>query len=235
VKTSDFKQFGIIGSAAVLAFVILVACNPALAGKPDPTEAADLASVGEVRPNAIDLKVSMERPRADQILALPAVIRLRVAEKAHLTVMYLTLNGDALVLLPNRDMPQSLLQPGSDYTLFGPDSKVKLKESDTAKGGKLVLYVSSIPFRPEPLSTMSEEPYVRIPLSAEKQRKVLIEKIETLAKAPGFNRKIVSLTNGEQKSAPLDLMGLPPDVKTTKPVGVTGVQGEKTKIPDSKE
>jgi hypothetical protein len=130
-------------------------------------------------------------------------------------------------------MPDSLVEPGKDYTLFGPESPVNLKETDTAKDAKLVFYLSSVPFTPEPLSIPSGELFLRIPRSAEKERGILIQKVEALAKTPGFNRKVVALKNGAQKSTALDLMGLPTDVKTAKPVGITGVQGLKTKILDS--
>jgi hypothetical protein len=153
-----------------------------------------------------------------------------VSEKAYLTVIYLSSNGDAIVLLPSRDMPDSLLQPGTEYTLFGAGSPIKLKEIDKARDAKIAFYVTSVPFEPEPLALPSGEPFLRIPASAVDQMGILAKKLEAIGKAPGFNRKVMALKDGVLKSAALDLMGLPTDVRTGEPVGVTGVQGLKSKI-----
>lgn len=235
MRTRDLIGHGLVGYAITLCIVMALGPGFSHATKPDPSAGSGaLASLGQIGPEAIDLKVWTEKPKSVKAdSGTPAVIRVNVSKKAYLTVVYLSSNGDAIVLLPNRDTPDSLIQPGQDYTLFGPESPVRLKETDKAKDAKLVLYLSSVPFKQDPLSVPSGEPFLKIPQSAVQERGILIEKIDALAKAPGFNRKVVALKNGAQKNAPLDLMGLPTDVKTAKPVGVTGVQGLKTKILES--
>lgn len=190
-----------------------------------------LLSVGQAGAKAVDLKVWTDKAKDDQAkLGAPAVVRVKASEKAYLTSIYVSPNGDAIVLLPNRDLEDSLILPDKEYTLFGPECQVKLKESDTAKDAKIVFYVSSMPLKTDGLTIPPGEPFIRIPQSSTDQIKILTERLEALAKDPGFNRKVLALNSGEKKASRLDLMGLPTDVKSAKPMGVTGVQGLKTKI-----
>ena len=73
---------------------------------------------------------------------------------------------------------------------------------------------------------------MRIPGSAAKKMQTLGKILESFAKDPTFNRKVLSLKDEGKKGLRLELMDLPPDVTSTKPIGVTGAPGQKRKIPE---
>jgi len=225
----------VIGHVIVIVAIGLLVPTLGLAAAGDSGGGVNkLLSVGQAGAKAVDLKVWTEKATPDQAKAgMPAVVRVKAAEKAYLTSIYISPNGDAIILLPNKDSGENVLVPNKEYTLFGPESEIKLKQSDTAKDAKIVFYVTSKPLKTDRLTLPPGESFIRIPQSATEEMKILTEKLESLSKDPGFNRKALALKDGEKKESRLDLMGLPTDVRSARPMGVTGVQGLKTKILDA--
>jgi hypothetical protein len=220
----------------VLAIVALLALVPdlGLASNGESEETANHPlSLGQAGPKAINLEVWTEKARSNEAKSgIPAVVHVKSSGKAYLTAIYLAPNGDAIVLIPNRDMPNSPILPDKEYTLFGPESQVRLKQTDIAREAKIVFYLSSTPLRLDDLRIPSGEAFMRIPGSAAKEMQTLGKILESFTKDPTFNRKVLSLMDQGKKGLRLELMGLPPDVTSTKPIGVTGAPGQKSKIPE---
>lgn len=221
----------LLAMAALLAFVPVLG----IASDTDSEQAPNHPlSIGQAGPKAIDLQVWTEKAETDPVKSgIPEVVHVKSSGKAFLTAIYLSPNGDAIVLLPNRDMPDSSILPDKEYTLFGPESPARLKQTDIAKDAKIIFYLSLTPLRIDDLHIPPGEPFKRISGSAAKDMQALGNILEALAKDPTFNRKVLSLKGENKKGLRLELMDLPPDVTSTKPIGVTGAPGQKPKIPES--
>jgi hypothetical protein len=191
-------------------------------------------SVVQAGPKAIDLKVWAEKAEGDSAKeGTPVLARVKASDKGYLTAIFIAPNGDAIVLLPNKDMPVCLIVPEKDYTFFGPDSHVMLEQSELIQGAKINFYLSSSPLPIGELRIPPGEMFMRIAKSASKEMLALSKALERLAKDPTFNRQELSLRGPDKKGLRLELMDLPPDVTSTKPIGVTGAPGLKDKMPES--
>jgi len=232
VKTYEFLSARIIACLIIIYMCTAVGPSSAVSATGDPPQGGHkVLAVGQAGEKAIDLKVWTQKAKDDKSHeGIPAVVRVRASEKAYLTSIYISPQGDAIILLPNKDSEESVLMPDQEYTLFGPESRIKLKESDTGKNASIVFFVSSAPFMLDSLKSAPGDSFIRIPQSSVEEMKILTERLEALSKDPGFNRKVLVLAGGAKKDSRLDLMGLPTDVKSAKPMGVTGVQGLKNKL-----
>jgi len=228
-------QLSAVGRCGGLVFVLVAMfLFSSTAGAADSAEIThQLLSAGQSVPTSENLKVWTETAGPDLAKAgIPAIVRVKSAEKAYLTAVYLSASGDAIVLLPNRDTPAVLMQPNTEYTLFGPASQLKLAESEISKSAKIVFFLSSTPLEIDPSRIPATENFVRISKSSSADMSALGNKLETLAKSPAFNMKVLALSDNPRKGSRLDLMGLPADATSAKPTGVTGVSGLKSKIID---
>lgn len=232
MKTYAFPSARIIACLIIIGIFSAWVPSFAVSATADPNQTSSkLLSVGKPGEKAIDLKVWTQKPKdkkADE--GIPAVVRVKASEKGYLTSIYVSPSGDTIILLPNKDSEESVLLPDKEYTLFGPESRIKLKESDSGTNASIVFFVSSAPLSIDTLKPAPGDSFIRIPQSAVQEMNALIEKLEALSKDPKFNRKVLALANSGKKDSRLDLMGLPTDVKSAKPMGVTGVQGLKNKL-----
>jgi hypothetical protein len=192
-----------------------------------------LFTPGQPGPKAVDLKVWTERAGDPAKPEGPTTIKVKVSEKAYLTAVYVNGNGDAIILFPNKEAADNLLLPDKEYTLFGGDSKIRLAVTDERKDARIAFYVSAKPVDLAPLAVADGDVCIRVAGSSVQDMEVLAKKIAGVIADEKFNRKIVSLDSGNAKKPSLGLMGLPTDAKSTRPMGVTGVQGVKDKILDS--
>jgi len=198
-----------------------------------PGQANNLLSVGQIGSKAIDLKVWTEKPAAGTDNSEPLVVRLKTGAEAYMAAVYVSPSGEAIVLFPNKETPDSRALPGKEYTLLGPDSKLKLSVSDKTGRGKIAFYVSSKPLQLAPLKIPEGEVCVKIPASSAKDIETLVQKLEAMSQGEGFNRMVLELKTPAGKKVSLGLMGLPTEAKSGKPQPVTGVQGLKDKILES--
>ena len=204
-----------------------------------PAAAADDAhpvqkwlSIGQPGTKAIELTVWAESPEGKEIKAGdPVVIHLKSAKKGYVTALYVSPMGDTTVLFPNKANPNNLVESGKQYTLFKPDSGVKLALGDQTKDARIVFYASDKPLDLAPLKIAEGESWLSVPMTAKQDMDVLVKKIEALTKDEGFNKQVLALKSGGKKG--VSLMGLPVNVKSSKPEGIAGVQGAKTKVGDS--
>ncbi|MBM3301965.1 MAG: DUF4384 domain-containing protein [Deltaproteobacteria bacterium] len=157
----------------------------------------------------------------------PVVVKVKLAKKAYVTALCVSPNGDAVVLFPNRQNPNNLLEADKEYVVFRPDSGVKLMFTEQATDAKVVFYVSETPLDLSPLAIAEGEAYLSLPSAAKKEREILATKIKALAKDETFNTKVLAFNGGKKGS--LSLMGLPRAVKSSRPEGIVGIQGAKDK------
>jgi len=191
-------------------------------------------SIGKVGPKAIDLKIWADEPTAGKFKSGdPIVIHMKCAQKAYVTAVYISSRGDAVVLFPNRETPDNLVEAGKEYTLFGPASGIKLKFSRKTKRAKIVFYASVKPFKLDPLKIAKGEAFLAIPHSSTKELRILTKKIEDFAKDDTFTRKVLALKRAGKGKGSINLMGLPMRIRSSRPESIAGVQGLKKRIPGS--
>jgi len=207
------------------------------AAGPEPDPAAALLSTGKVGPGAIDVKISAERQAAGEGQEKDhTVVRLQVPKKVYVSAAYISPSGEVTVVFPSKEAPESVLEPGKEYTLFGTGSSLRIKHvGKPEEKAKLVFFVSSKPLSLDPLKVPEDKPFLSIPQTDEALMKILTKKIEELSKTKGFNRKVIALDPGAKLSVRMDLMGLPKAIKGRKPTDVLGVQGEKDEAPTGED
>jgi hypothetical protein len=220
---------GIAGTIVLLGFISL-GCNSALAAsEPAPPAAGELLTVGTAGPKAIGLTITTDRSEGHVFRPGDSLtVHAKTDRRAYLTAIYVSSKGDAIILFPNHQSPDSLLLPGKDYTLFGESTSIKLKVSDTMKEGRIAFFASPSPLSLESVGAYSETlPCIRIPAAARDRLAVLKRMLETASKEEGFNRVVLALKGGGGEGLSLNLMGLPGTVQSEQPETVTGVQGMK--------
>lgn len=214
--------FGLL--AACLEFVVSSPCLTAEAVAADL--GLNLASIGKIGPDAINLKVAMGHPGGTELKdGDPIEIRVRASKKAYITVLYVSSRGDVIVIFPNEAMTDNLILPGKEYSLFGPDTNFVVKFSEKARDAKLIFYAASKPVALDPLEIPQGRSCIFIPRDDASGMRILADKLRTMAKDPGFNKTVLAFKDQDKKGLSLKLMGLPRKVRTTKPENVTGVQG----------
>ncbi|MFH0823822.1 MAG: hypothetical protein V2B18_13820 [Pseudomonadota bacterium] len=217
----------------VCAMVVLIAVlGIAADGDSSPTSDHPLL-VGQPGAGAAELNARLEKADTETTEeGIRAVVRVKSSAKGYLNAIYLAPDGDAVVLLPNAQMPLCLIQPNQEYTLFGPDSQLRFKRTDLAEGGKIVFYLTTDPITIGDLQISPGEVYKKIPFTADREIQALRKTLESLSRVPTFNRVVLPLHFKDKKRRRLELMSLPPDVTSTKPIGVTGAPGLKGGVPE---
>ena len=223
---------GILRHLVLAASLLLILAGLALAADTQQP-AAKLENVGTISQNAIDLKVSLEKGTGGASKdASPPVVKLKAARDAYVTAIYFSDTGDATVLLPNREISDCRFLQGKEYTLFGPESSVKLAADKQQQKARIVFYVTPTPFKLDPLAIPQGQDFLSISAGAEKELSALCGKLEAASKEDGFNRKVLALKASKKDDA-YGLMGLPSEAKSGRPQSVTGIQGLKGNILDS--
>lgn len=190
-----------------------------------------LAGIGEAGSKAIDIKISAQKPGGgapgkDD----PVSVLLTPSARAYITAIYISPEGDAVVVFPNKKVSDNLVAPGKEYTIVSPDCGLKLGFSPTEDKGKIVVYVSSKQLILDPLKAEQDQEFIVIPHDAAKEMQTLANKIAALSKDETFNRKLITPKTLAQPGHGDSIMGLPKGIESTQPESVAGVQGVKSKI-----
>jgi len=220
----------LIGPCALIAWILLGNLVP-VSGAPAETIVQKLLNAGTVGPNAIQLSVRTNRPkdatfREGEFIAF----HVKTSQKAYITAIYISSVGDAIVLYPNSETPDSLMLPGKEYTLFGSDSRLKLKGSKKIKEGKIFFFAFSKPLDFYPLKIAEDRICLWVPHSSAKEQEILTKKIKELAQCEGFNREVVTVKGAGETGVSLRMMGLPDAVESEDPGTTTGAQGLRDNI-----
>jgi hypothetical protein len=222
-------------SLAITALTLLLATVGSAEDDVRPLAVDRLLTAGKVGPKAIGLNVRIERPDNESASGQHwPVLKVLTSENAYVTAIYISPKGEATVLVPSKEAPDNLFAGGKDYSLFGPDSKVKLVAEYKQKGGKIVFFASSNLIKLDPLFIHEGQDFISIDSSAVKDMEILCDQISSMSTDERFNRKVVDLKDESGEDA-LELMGLPTNVKSDKPESVTGIQGLKDNKLDSQK
>lgn len=190
-----------------------------------------LAGIGEAGSKAIDVRISAQKPNGGAPAKDdPVSVLITPSAPAYVTAIYISPEGDAVVLFPNKKTSDIQLAPGKDYTIVSPDSGLKLGFSPTEDKGKIVVYVSSKQLVLDPLKAEPDQEFIVIPHDDAKEMQTLANKLAVLSKDETFNRKLITPKTLAQPGQGDSLMGLPKGVESSQPESVAGVQGVKSKI-----
>ncbi len=199
----------------------------------------ELLFLGKPGPNAISLKISVGHGKKDSFRFGEAMaLDFRASRQCYVIALNVTASGDVSVIVPSGEAPDNRILPDREYTLFGPNSRVKLTADDVLKDAKIVIYACSRPINLDPLKVPPGEQITGISGSSAEQMRILTEKIKDLSRDDGFNCEILFVKPTGDSAVSLVGIGLPlPEraksaapPKSVKPGGVTGGQGVRTGI-----
>jgi hypothetical protein len=222
MKTS--RVCGLMGAVLALFGLTLLSVSPGLAG-PENSAAVDyrLLEIGKIGPKAAKVEIWTNKPKTEGFEpGEPISVHAKAAVKVYLTAIYVSSQGDAYVLFPNRESTDGALEPGQERILFNDKSAVKLTVGEKVKTARIAFYVSSKPVDWAPLAIGEKKPCIIVPRSSEKDMTILTKKLETIAQDETFNRVIMALAAGSG----IRLMGLPSGSSSGKTEGVAGVAGQ---------
>jgi hypothetical protein len=221
----------------LLAPCLLIACVAVASAGESKAVLGELASVGEPGPNAIKFKIWTNKEEHEAFQPGDRVIFYLSAERqAYATMLAVSSEGDVTVLFPNKLMQGNMIQPNKLYTLFGDDSQVHMTAGERTSKGKIVIYLSTKPFVPDPLRIPENGVWLTISGQAQKEMGIFKGKLQSLAKAEGFNRATLSLPGGKGVDLDIELKevspqaarkALPAGVESSIPEPVTGSAGMK--------
>ncbi len=156
----------------------------------------DFGSIGAPGPNAINFKVWTNRSKGEGFLpGARAIIHLTTEQEAHVAILSVSSDGAITVVLPDELLPDTALQPGTIYTLFGDDSPIHLIVGEKAGKAKVIVYVSSTPLVLAPLKIPKGKRWLVIPPGAVQETGILYDKLVTMARDESFNRTAITFPN----------------------------------------
>jgi hypothetical protein len=228
----------------VLAAAIIMGMLPAPAwGDEQERPAWELLSIGQPKPSAIGLRVwTNKEPGQAFHEGDRLVVTCQADRDACLTVLGVSSEGNVTVLFPNKDTQACTIEKGKPYTLFGDDSRLRIKVGKKTDKPALVFYVSTT--RPALDSFKPEKKTGVITISGDSGKEIRALKgiFEAMAGEEGFNRVLFPLNGPAKTSFEVNVSGgagrlmggsrlilkkLPTPVDSTPPETVTGVQGVK--------
>jgi hypothetical protein len=224
-------------------FSAFLAAGVCMSADPQATPGLDRIVPPSTGSRALDLKVSTGAADSANSASGESTVNLEAPEGAHVAALFLSPSGEIIVVFPNRNSPDSLLASGRQFTLFGPESDLKLQKGDIAGHAELAVLVSYKPFRLDPWELSAGEIFKTIRPSAERDLAILKDKLAELARDEGYNTKMVTLEHTVRPVIRLRIMGTDPRKfdpdgknKSKKPAGVLGAQGIKDspESPDKK-
>jgi hypothetical protein len=192
-----------------------------------------LESAGVIGPKSIDVKVSTDisgNEKGDK--NAPVSVKLTPVERAYITAIYISPEGDAVVVFPNKKIPDNLAAAGKDCTIVSADSGLKIGFSQSQDKGKILVYVSANPTSLDPLKPVGEDDYITISRDDSTNLEMLANKLAAISKDERFNLKVITPDKLSKPGQGDSLIGLPAGVASSHTESVAGVQGIKGKIKD---
>jgi len=223
---------------AILTALTLITISPVVAATTESGNGAkEMISIGEPGPQAV--KFSMWTNKGEGETFRPgdrAIIFLSAERQAYVTILSISSDGSVTIVLPNKLMPDNIIQANKLYALFGDDAPVRLTTGEIPGKEKVVLYVSSTPLVLDPLAIHEGKGWLTIACDAQKEIGILKEKLRAIAKEEGFNRATLLLPTATGDTLGLKLTevpqtakskGIPGGVESSKPETLTGSAGLK--------
>lgn len=225
-----FKPF-VMFSILVAGFVLINPSAPLCASEDSAGSGYMLLDVGKAGSKAIEVNIGAKK--SEPVASgkeEPVSVMLNPQSRAYVTALYISPQGDATVVFPNKKAPDNLLTPGKDYTIVSPDCGLKLGFSPSANKGKIVVYISPQPIELDQPKSEGSEDYVTIPHTDVNAINALAGRIAAISKDDQFNKKVITSETLSRLGQGDSIMGLPGGVVSSQPESVAGVQGVKGKI-----
>ncbi|MEW6348132.1 MAG: DUF4384 domain-containing protein [Thermodesulfobacteriota bacterium] len=185
---TNARWWGILASFwTVLALGTLAA---ALAAEMAPPELGlSLLHVGEVKAGAVELRVSTNTPAQGFFSAGDRVIiTLEAPRELYLTVLHVSDSGDVTIFYPDKEKAETAVAAGEKLVLFGPKSNAQLVAGKELSKGGTVAFVSPRQFSVALMRFFQGKQWMEISGTAERDLKLLKEKLEIICRDKGFNR-----------------------------------------------
>jgi len=199
--------------------------------------AKELAAIGDPGPQAVKFRMWTNKEEGEAFRPGDrAIIFLGADNQAHLTILSISSDSSVTIVLPNKLMPENIIQANKLYALFGDDCPVRLTTGERSGNEELVLYLSTTPLTLDPLKLPEGAGWLTIAGDAQEEIGILKEKLRAMAKEEGFNRATLLLPTAIGDALGIKLTevpqtakskGIPGGVETSKPETLTGSAGLK--------
>ena len=162
--------------------------------------------IGEVKSGAVDLRVSVNTP--SQGFFSPGdrvVITVESPREIFLTVMHASDSGDITILYPEKDKGDNSIPAGEKQILFGDKANANLIAGKEVEKGGTVAYLSPRQFSVSLIRFFQGKQWMEIPGTADKDLKLLKEKLEIVSGDRGFNRVEIPVKGKSGKNCALTI------------------------------
>lgn len=197
----------VIGITLLLA-VICVSLPAGLAAQETtgPELGLSLLKLGEPKPGAVDLHVSVNTP--PQGFYSPGdrvIITLDSPRDAFLSVVHVSDSGDLLLLYPEKDKGENGLPAGEKQVLFGDKANAHLIAGKEMEKGGTIAYLSPRQFNLSLMRFFRGGQWMEIPGGEERDLKLIKEKLDIISADKGFNRVVIPIKGKSGKNCSLTI------------------------------
>lgn len=225
-------------TTVIVASVLTILSSALLCPNPPPADFLQALSPVKPGPRAIDIQLwTNAGPDGRYHEGERLIVSIQVDRDAHLLLVSASSDGDVIVLHPNIDSPDTSFEKGKLSTFFGDDSAVRLTLGERVAKSVLACFVSSEPVHFKPLEFSAETGCITIKADDHKKRQELSTLLESMARDPGFNGRVVPLESAPEGNLRITVTRvssgergpkrLPGAIKSKVPGAVTGSQGVK--------
>ncbi len=195
-----------------------------------------LVSLGEPAPEAVKFKIWTNKEEGEAFHPDDrAIIFLSAERQSYVTILAVGSDGIVTVVLPNKLMRDSLIQPHTLYALFGDDAPVRLTTEEGSSNERLVLYLTPTPLVLEPLKISEGRAWLILGHGEQKDVQILKDKLQTIAKNKDFNRAVILFPDEKGNPLKIKLTEVPhtvlrkgiPAPESSIPETLTGASGLK--------
>jgi len=136
-------------------------------------------------------------------------------------------------VFPNNEQRDNKIAAGKDYTIFGPESKMRLVLGKSVQEAKLAFFVSPRPINLDEFKIPEGDIVFRIAPGSGDRLDAFRATLEQAAGRPGFNRVVLSIKGGEGGDPEVTMMGgrlkrgQPGQVDSEAPETITGTASRK--------
>jgi len=136
-------------------------------------------------------------------------------------------------VFPNNEQRDNKIAAGKDYTIFGPESRMRLVLGKSVQEAKLAFFVSPRPINLDEFKIPEGDIVFRIAPGSGDRLDAFRATLEQAAGRPGFNRVVLSIKGGEGGDPEVTMMGgrlkrgQPGQVDSEAPETITGTASRK--------
>jgi hypothetical protein len=198
----------IVGLLIALSGVFCVGVPPRMCAQAETPSNLGLSmlSIGEAKPGAVELRLSTNTPAQGFYSPGDRVwVTLESPREVYLTIMHVSDSGNITILYPDKDKGENSVPATEKVTLFGEKSNAHLVVGKEIERGGTVAYLSPRQFSVALLRFFQGKQWMEIPSTADRDLRLLKEKLDIVSGDRGFNRIEVPIKGKSGKNCALTI------------------------------